>query len=390
MIERTVLIVQYPLFLMKPLKRPVIVQPNCSRPEFPGILNPSALNRPAPAPKPPGKSYAEIARLCDELSSVKAEHDKLKAIFDEKLKGPHLNAFCQFKKWISEFGQRLHVREFELSAFASYIDSFRREPHPTFIEVDAARVKKPRFDSVTVSLLVSNPQRYSFNTPDLVKQNHELQLLVEEQQTALELLKARLNLFTSAHNHNAMEIVKACLAAGIVPKGLAGNAPTQALELKTKRKLLMATLAQLVADRRELTKARLDKRMKLRRHRLRMRMAVKVQSAARGFLVRHHRKQMIAAAITIQRIWRGFIVRWEHKLAMEEMEMRGYGGEERKMRKVTKTRVNPDGTEQEYYDYEYDDDNQEIAPNSSASSIVTEEVDDMIADIDDEIDEPDE
>jgi hypothetical protein len=365
-------------------KNPVIVRPAVTNPAFTGTLNPAALDQPIFQRKTIRKSYDKIARLTEELDGVKSSYIELKKRLDEGLKAPKLTPFYQFKKWLVEFEARLQDRDFELAAFSKHIDSFRREPNPTFVEVDASRVKTPRFDTVTVSLLVSNPQRYAFSTPDLKRQNHELQQLIKEQTSALEIVKARLALFTKFQHSRAAETVRACLDAGIVPKALGGEAPTQALELKTKRKMLSATLAELVSERRELTGAKLKKRMKLRRHRLRMRMSVKIQSAARGFLVRLRMKQMKRAAIKIQSVFRGFRVRWHQKKAMDEMEDFFDDEPPRKMRKVTKTRVNPDGTEQEYYDYESDDGSLPTGRGSSRSSIVAVEAEDdmQIADTD--------
>jgi hypothetical protein len=306
----------------------------------------------------------------------------LSKILDEKIKAPKLTAFYQFEKWIMEFRERLQNREFELSAFTSHIDSFRREANPTFVEVDASRVKRPHFDTLTVTLLVSNSQRTSFSSRDLEGQKKELVQLIDQQTTGLDLVKARLALFTQFQREHLAETVRACLDAHIVPKALAGNAPTRALELKTKRKMMIATLAQLVGERRELVAARVEKRMKLRRHRLRMRMAIRLQAVMRGFMVRREIKIMRQAATKIESVWRGFKVRWEQKQAMDQME--GFLNDSpRKMRKVTKRRVNPDGTEQEYYDYEDDDGSEKpAATDAEPSSVVTEEAADDMQDMD--------
>jgi hypothetical protein len=358
-------------------KGAAIVRPALANPVFTGTLNPVALDQPIFQRKTIRRSYDQIAHLTQELDAIKTSYNSLKKRLDEGLKAPKPTPFYHFKKWLFEFETRLREREFELSAFSKYIDSFRHKPNPTFVEVDASRVKRPRFDTVTVSLLVSNPQRYAFSTPDLKRQNHELEQLIKEQSSALDIVKARLALFAKFQHNRAAETVRACLEAGIVPKALGGEAPTQALELKTKRKMLSATLAELVAERRGLIAVKVKKRMKLRRHRLRMRMSVKIQSAARGFLVRIRMKQMKKAAVQIQRVYRGFRVRWHQKKAMDDMENFFDDGPSRKMRKVTKTRINPDGTEQEYYDYQYDDDGSvPSGRRSSGSSIVAVEAED--------------
>jgi hypothetical protein len=358
-------------------KAPIIVRPTVSNQYFTGTLNPVALSQPLFERKSVLKTYDDLSNLTRHLEDKKAECASLGKTLDEKLKEPKLTAFYQFKKWIMEFQQRLKNREFELSAFAHHIDSFRRDPDPTFVEVDASRIKRPNFDAITVSLLVSNWQRSGFSTRDLENQKKELDQLVEQQKSALVLLKARLALFTKFQRDNLSSTVRACLDAHIVPHALAGNAPTRALELKTKRKLMIATLAQLVGERRELVRLRMQKRDKLRRHRLRMKMATKIQAVMRGFKVRQKRRQMKAAARLIQSVWRGYRVRWAQKQVMEQME--GFFNDSpRKMRKVTKTRVNPDGSEQEYYDYQYDDpDDNESKRDSPPGSIVAEDADDM-------------
>jgi hypothetical protein len=127
--------------------------------------------------------------------------------------------------------------------------------------------------------------------------------------------------------------------------------------LKTKAKLLSAELAVLVTVRRGLIQERLKKKMKLRRHRLKVKQSIKIQKVMRGFLLRLELKKMRAAAVIIQRVWRGYLVRYQQKQAMDGFE--GSLGSDstppRKMRKIVKTRTNPDGEQQEYYDYESDD-----------------------------------
>ena len=108
--------------------------------------------------------------------------------------------FCQFKKWEIDFQDRLKDREKELSAFSRYIDTFRTQAQPTFVRIDAAKYRRPDFDSICVSLLISNPEKYFFNKDDLVQINQQLAILIDQQADALKLLTARLNLFTSFQN----------------------------------------------------------------------------------------------------------------------------------------------------------------------------------------------
>jgi hypothetical protein len=341
-----------------------------------GTANPIAFKQPIFKKKTVQQSYAEMAALSAELDAAKAEYDRAKAEFDNHMAGPQLTPFFQFKKWILDFSTRMNDRERELSVFSQFLDSYRKTANPTFVEVDAARYRRPRFDAVTVSLLVSNPERAFFGKEDLQQQNEELQRLIDQQGQALNLLGARLRLFTKSQHSTAGESVSVCLKNGQMPRLLGGTAPTRALELKTKAKMLSAQLALLVATRRQIVKEKVKKKMKLRKHRLKVKLSIKIQKVMRGFLARLAMKKMRAAAVMIQKVWRGYLVRYRGRQGMDDMEQSVDSDSprpSRKMRKIIKTRTNPDGEEQEYYDYQYDDEvGPETTPDVQSEADVTE------------------
>jgi hypothetical protein len=138
--------------------------------------------------------------------------------------------------------------------------------------------------------------------------------------------------------------------------------------------LLAAELAVLVEARRKLLLEKLKKKMKLRRHRLRIKMAIKIQKVVRSFLARQAVKRLNAAAIQIQRVWRGHIVRFRLKRVFDDMdELIGLDlpNSHRRTKKIIKIREDSDGKEQEYYDYdEYSDDE----GNSSIEGVAPEQI----------------
>jgi hypothetical protein len=210
---------------------------------------------------------------------------------------------------------------------------------------------------VTVSLLVSNSERAFFGKADVVQQNEELQRLITQQSLALKLLRGRLALFTKHQRSTAGESVRGYLSDGDIPRPMGGAAPTRARELKVKAKVLSAELASLVGVRRGLVQERIKAKMKLRRHRLKIKLSVKIQKVMRGFLVRLHLKKMRAAAVVIQRMWRGYLVRNKQEQAFIDFDdipdVESVHGKEK--RRTLKKRVDTEGKEQEYYDYEYED-----------------------------------
>ena len=325
---------------------PEIRVPVVNQTDFIGTMNPMALRKPIFGKKVMSKSFDELSSLTSQLEALKAEYQELQGHLNSMVNSETRTPFCQFKKWEMEFDQRLTQRDSELAAFSKYMGAFRRDAEPTFVEVDAAKVKRPRFDSITVSLLVSNRERTFFSNDDLAEQNKELHSLIEQQAEALKLVKARLKLFTKYQRANAATAAIAALKKGETPIALAGAAPTKALELRTKRKMLSAELATLVEMRRKIIAEKWERRLKIRRHKMKIRMAMTIQRIVRGFLVRLQVKKWNKAATKIQSLWRGYWVRYQ----------RGDDSSvHRPMKKIVKTRINPDGEEQEYYDYEYEE-----------------------------------
>ena len=325
---------------------PEIRVPVVNQTDFIGTMNPMALRKPIFGKKVMSKSFDELSSLTSQLEALKAEYQELQGHLNSMVNSETRTPFCQFKKWEMEFDQRLTQRDSELAAFSKYMGAFRRDAEPTFVEVDAAKVKRPRFDSITVSLLVSNRERTFFSNDDLAEQNKELHSLIEQQAEALKLVKARLKLFTKYQRANAATAAIAALKKGETPIALAGAAPTKALELRTKRKMLSAELATLVEMRRKIIAEKWERRLKIRRHKMKIRMAMTIQRVVRGFLVRLQVKKWNKAATKIQSLWRGYWVRYQ----------RGDDSSvHRPMKKIVKTRINPDGEEQEYYDYEYEE-----------------------------------
>ena len=344
---------------------PPITVPVVNQTDFIGTMNPLALKKPIFGKKAVSKSFDDLATLTSQLESLKTEYRELQEHLNSMINSEPRTPFCQFKKWELEFDQRLTQRDSELSAFSKYMGAFRREAEPTFVEVDAAKVKRPKFDSITVSLLVSNPERTFFNNEDLEQQNKELHSLIEQQSEALRLVKARLKLFTTYQRAHAAEAAISALKKGETPIALAGAAPTKALELRTKRKMLSAELATLVEMRRGIMAEKWEKRNKIRRKKLKIRMATMIQRVVRGFLVRLQVKQWHKAATKIQSLWRGYWVRYERADSS--------WGDRRPMKKIIKTRINPDGEEQEYYDYEYEEEVEEPAKPEAEEKNETEE-----------------
>ena len=288
------------------IKKPV-VPPRKIR----GSLNSPPLSKRNGDKKAVSRSYDEIAELSGQLDALKKEYGELEEALDSMINSETLTPFCQFKKWEMELNQRLSEREAELSAFSKYLGSFRKEPDPTFVEVDAAKMKEPRFDSITASLLVANPERTFFNNGDLAERNNELHTLILQQGETLNLLKSRLMLFTKYQHANSAAAAVESLKKGEIPMALLGSAPTKSAELKTKKKVLAGELASLIEVRKELMAAKWQKRLEVRKYKHTIRMAIVIQRVFRGYLVRLRMKTMKEAATKIQSAWRGYFVRYK-------------------------------------------------------------------------------
>lgn len=288
---------------------PKIKKPQIPPRELRGSGNTSPLRKSGGDKRAVSKSYDEIAGLSAQLDSLKKEYDELTETLNSMLSAEELTPFCQFKKWENELNQRFDEREGELATFAKYIGSFRKQPDPTFVEVDAALVKPLRYDSITASLLVANPERTFFNNSDLADRNRELHALIQQQDEKLKLLAGRLKMFTKYQHANSAAAAVESLKKGEMPMPFTGDAPTKSSELKTKKKLLTTELAALVETRKGLLAEKWQKRLEMRKLRFMVKMAVTIQRVVRGFFVRQSLKRSHQAATKIQSVWRGWHVR---------------------------------------------------------------------------------
>ena len=302
---------------------PKIKKPQIPPRELRGSGNTSPLRKSGGDKRAVSKSYDEIAGLSAQLDSLKKEYDELTETLNSMLSAEELTPFCQFKKWENELNQRFDEREGELATFAKYIGSFRKQPDPTFVEVDAALVKPLRYDSITASLLVANPERTFFNNNDLADRNRELHTLIQQQDEKLKLLAGRLKMFTRYQHANSAAAAVESLKKGEMPMPFTGDAPTKSSELKTKKKLLTTELAALVEIRKGLLAEKWQKRLEMRKLRFMVKMAVTIQRVVRGFFVRQSLKRSHQAATKIQSVWRGWHVRTKATVAEQPCEETG-------------------------------------------------------------------
>lgn len=341
-----------------------------------GTLNPEALILPTLRKKSINTSYDKMAKLSQKLENLRAENEALEKKLKEMVEvDSATNPFCQFQKWYFEFQQRLIDREAELNAFADYISSFRSKPDPTFVEVDASRVRKPKFDAISLSLLVSNPERKFFLKEDLLKQNEDLELLIMQQREALNLLNARLKLFTKYQNAATVTTTLEALKHGETPNQLAGAAPTRSIELKTKKKLLSEELSKLVDERKAIMKIKVEAKFRKRYELMRQKKATLIQSYVRGFLARLFVKRLHSCATKIQAVWRGYLVRYQQKQAMADFDDQLDQFEhptDRKRRKRTVIVVNEYGEEEEEEEY-YEEEEEEEGKYEDADHNETDE-----------------
>ena len=287
-----------------------------------GTLNPDALTQPLfKEIKSVKYAYQQIAQLSSKVEALKQQNNRLHQKLDSMIDAKEPTPFCQFKKWENQFESRLKSRETELEDFEEYLSSFRLDSDPTFVEVNACKTRKPSFDPITLSLLVSNRQKGFFSRNDLQKQNSELGNLIAQQEYVLRLLKARLRLFEDFQSTNSIKQTIDALKQGATPASLAGPSPTRSVELRMKKKLLTNELKTLVAKRKELLQPIIDEKMEKRENRNRSRHAIKIQKLFRGFLVRQELRKKTLCAIKIQKIIRGYLTRLQTRLYFETDKM---------------------------------------------------------------------
>ena len=161
-----------------------------------GSLNPDALKLPILRHKSLTATYDHIAQLSAEADRLQQENRALQQRLDELTSNANVeqkesNPFSSFKRREMQFAQKIIERDNELASFARVINEYRVVKDPTFVEVAAnANLKnqnprekqKQNLDSITASLLVSNPQRPFFSRDDIEKQNEELSALISHQE----------------------------------------------------------------------------------------------------------------------------------------------------------------------------------------------------------------
>lgn len=274
-----------------------------------GTLNPHALNNPLFQKSTNNSVYDEVIELSMRAEQLKSENEMLKAQLNEIINEPNANAFCQFEKWQQQFQQLLAKRDNQLEEFRKHVMSFRESTNPSFIEVMSKKTSPIQFDTISYTLLVSNPQRGWFSSDDISKQNYDLKDLIRTQENTIKVLNARLALFDQFKNKTQAKETINSLLNGEIPTPMQAAAPTRSVELRTTKKLMSSHLKELVDERKKIMAPKLEKKMQKRNERAQGQMAVKIQKIVRGFLARLQLKRMHKAAVTIQSFWRGCLVR---------------------------------------------------------------------------------
>jgi hypothetical protein len=281
-----------------------------------GTLNPDSFKLPVFQRTKTHSPLEDIAELSAIAESLKETNDDLKARLDIICNYP-TSIFEKFQKDQVALDVRCRARESELHDFASHFDSFRRSSDPTFVEVDAAQVRRMDSDPILASLLVSNDQRSFFSNANLVTWNSELVVLISRQKDSLRELNGRLKIFDEYFSENWARHTVESLKNGELPDHLAISAPSRLAELEGKRKLLQAELSRVVKIRQELAKAELAEKNRQRyRNRITQR-AITIQKVMRGFLARREVARMRAAGLILTSVARGFLVRIHRKQLRE-------------------------------------------------------------------------
>ena len=242
-----------------------------------GSLNPEALKLPILQHKSLTATYDHIAQLAADAERLQQENRDLQNRLDELTASSNedqkeSNPFSSFKRREMQFAQKIIERDNELNTFARVINEYRVVKDPTFVEVAAnAKIigqstkekRKNGYDSITASLLVSNPQRPFFSRDDTEKQNEELRSLISQQEKTLKLLRARLDLFHQHDQANTLSFTLNSLKKGQTPVLLADTAPSKRSELEIKKRILTKELQKLIKKRKELAKERAVEKEKL-------------------------------------------------------------------------------------------------------------------------------
>jgi hypothetical protein len=259
-----------------------------------GTLNPEALSSPVLRRPSVHAQFDTVAALSATIANLKAEHDSLQGSLSQLINSDEQTRFTKFKKAELDFSQKLSKREAEIEEFGRFLDRYRMNARPTFVEVDASAIGKSRkttYDLISASLLVSNDQRGFFTKSDIERQNHELRSLIDEQEETLRLLDARLKLFNSFQQAHTAEHTLNSLRRGYPPLSLSSEAPTIVTELRTKLSVLSNELAQLVSERKELAGKRITAKLALRKKRLLSAANSVTDEDLRNFAVRSSNSQ---------------------------------------------------------------------------------------------------
>lgn len=275
-----------------------------------GSFDPFAFRDQLPGKPVKPTAYGEIAKYSMQAESLKQENELMRLELLQLVDQPTTNPYVRMKKSIVEFGARLNRREREVDDIKRHMSSSKNKNDPTFVEVDVHRDRQASFDLVATSLLVSNEQRTFFKAADLRRQNEELMALIDHQQEALKMVRARLQLYSQVQQSNSIRLRLESLRRGEKPAALAEAAPDQIKEQKMKIRMLSSELRNLVEQRKALSEARTCRREKTGKavvKKEKQNAAILIQRIVRGFLVRLQMKKLQTNARKIQNAWRLFM-----------------------------------------------------------------------------------
>ena len=163
-----------------------------------GTVNPVVLDCPLFQYRSLNPTFDEVSDLSTRASELKSEIIRLKSELESLTTSEPQTKYTKFKKAEMDFAKKLDEREAELENFAKFLNVYRIDSNPTFVEIEALQSQRnrPMFDAINASLLVSNPQRSFFRRNDIEFQNEELKGIIGEQEQTLRVLEARLKLFS--------------------------------------------------------------------------------------------------------------------------------------------------------------------------------------------------
>lgn len=241
-----------------------------------GTVNPVVLDCPMFQYRSLNPTFDEVSDLSTRASELRSEIIRLKSELESLTTSEPQTKYTKFKKAEMDFAKKLDEREAELENFAKFLNVYRVDSNPTFVEIEALQSQRnrPIFDAINASLLVSNPQRSFFRRNDIEFQNEELKGIIGEQEQTLRVLEARLKLFSSYQSANTPQFTVDSLRRGMTPTILGSRTPTQVDEITAKHKALSNELASLVRERNSLKQKRIAAKLVRRRRRERVRRAM--------------------------------------------------------------------------------------------------------------------